>query len=147
MGASTSKKIFLVVFLIFCFITFCFFALPLSFFAIYLTTFSPLSTLHVLIAFYILLVFLHSLHLYSIVILFVVFVFLFQSFGPFFERLPKFPVPPLKLRDFSLEAEPRDIGCAADLDFCFAAPTVCKVCFLHFGQYLLISLGTFILFF
>lgn len=91
------------------------------FFAIYFATFSPISILPERIAFLIPFIFLHSLHLYVIEILFVVFVFLFQSLGPFLERLPKFPVP-LKPRDSSLEADPRDIGWVAERDFCLAVP-------------------------
>ena len=77
-------------------------------------------------------------------ILFVVLVFLFQDFTAGLERLPRLPVPPLKPRAFSREEEPRDKGRVAERAFCFAVPTECLVCFLHFGQYLLVSFGSFI---
>jgi len=50
------------------------------------------------------------LHLYWTVILFVVFVFLFQDFIAGFDLFPIPPVPPLNPLIFSRLAEPRDIG-------------------------------------
>ena len=89
--------------------------------------------------------FLHSLHLYWTVILFVDFAFLFQFFGAGLDLLPKFPVPPRRPLAFSRDAEPRDSGLVAERAFCFAVPTVCMVCFLHFGQYLFVSFGNFMI--
>ena len=84
--------------------------------------------------------------MYSIAILFVVFVFLFQFFtGGFEPHFPWEPVPDLTPRAFALAVEPLERDLAAPLAFCFAVPTLCVVCFLHFLQYLFVSLGNFIL--
>ena len=77
-------------------------------------------------------------------ILFVDFDFLFQFFGAFLERLPLFPVPPLRPLAFSLAEEPLDIGWVAERDFCFATLIFCHVLELQYGQYLFVSLGNFI---
>src|SRR3989344_6257509 len=110
----------------------------------YFVTLSPISILPERIAFLICLILLHSLHLYWTVILFVDFVFLFHDFIAGLECLPLFPVPTRWPLAFNLGVEPRDKGCAAERAFCFAVPTVCKVCFLQYGQYLFVSFGNFI---
>src|SRR3989344_5603286 len=89
----------------------------------YLDIFSPISILDDLIAELNPFIFPHILHLYSIVILFVIFVFFFQSFGPFLERLPRFPYPH-KLLDLILESEPLDKGWLELLDLCLAVAIV-----------------------
>jgi len=107
---------------------------------------SPISILPARIALLICDVFLHSLHLYSIVILFVVFVFLFHfATGGFEPHFPCEPLPDRTPRASALIIEPRDSGLVAPLDFCFAVPTLCFVCFLHFLQYLFVSLGSFMI--
>jgi len=90
----------------------------------YFATLSPTSILPARIDFFIWCFFPQVVHLYSIAILFVTFVFLFHDFGAGLDRLPKLPVPPRSPRAFSRDAEPRDIGWVADLDFCLAVPTV-----------------------
>lgn len=81
--------------------------------------------------------------MYSTVIRFVVFVFLFHDLIAGFERLPKFPNPPLRPRNFSLASEPLDKGCVEERARCFAMLTACAVCFLQCGQYLFVCFGNF----
>src|SRR3989344_674012 len=89
----------------------------------YFDTFSPISILPARIAFLIPFDFLQTLQVYITDILFVVLAFLFQSFGPFLERLPLFPKPLIKPRRVSLALEPRERGCVAERALCFAVPT------------------------
>ncbi len=83
--------------------------------------------------------------MYSIVILFVTFVFLFLFAIGGLLNLPLFPVPARIPLDFALGVDHLDNGCVVERDFCFAVLTVCVVCFLHVGQCLLVSFGSFIL--
>jgi hypothetical protein len=115
------------------------------FFVSHFATFSPISILPALIAFFIPLAFLQIVQVYINCILFVDLDFLFQLFIGGFEYLPLFPVPLFSPRAFALEVDPRDIGWTDDLDFCFATLTFCNVLELQYGQYLFTSCGNFIL--
>ena len=80
-------------------------------------------------------------------ILFVDLDFLFHFFSGGFEYLPWFPVPRFSPRFLTLDVEPRDIGCTEERDLCFAALIFCFVVALQYGQYLFVSVGSFILHF
>src|SRR6185437_14101442 len=86
----------------------------------YLLIFSPISILDERIALLIPFVLPQTLHLYSMLILFVALVFLFQSFAPFLDLFPRFPYPVVSPLSLFLAGEPLDIGWLADLDFCLA---------------------------
>jgi len=81
------------------------------------------------------------------VILFVVFVFLFQDLIAGFEYLPWPPVPLFSPRALILDVDPRESGFVEERALCFAVEIACNVCFLQVGQCLLVSFGNFIFIF